>query len=50
MDHKSASAEDLLPAYSGIPTFMRCPVSRDLTNADTESWIQIGIRGPGTHS
>ncbi len=76
MDKNSADAEELHPAFLGIPTFMRCPVTRDVGKADVvvmgipfdgdatsfrngasfgprkireASWIQIGIRGPGTH-
>ena len=40
MDNNSADTQELLPAYSGIPTFMRRPVTRDVSKADV---VVMGI-------
>ena len=40
MDKNSADSEELMPAYLGIPTFMRRPVTRDVSQADV---VVMGI-------
>ena len=40
MDNNSADTQELRPAYLGIPTFMRRPVTRDVSQADV---VVMGI-------
>ena len=40
MEKDSADAEELQPAHLGLPTFMRCPVTRDVGKAEV---VVMGI-------